>query len=34
VSQSAAWDLAPGDFIEVDVTASLEHDLIGEPVCD
>jgi ribosomal protein S12 methylthiotransferase len=29
-----AWELMPGDFIEVDITASLEHDLIGEPVCD
>jgi ribosomal protein S12 methylthiotransferase len=29
-----AWELSPGDFIEVDVTGSLEHDLIGEPVCD
>ncbi|WP_058555861.1 30S ribosomal protein S12 methylthiotransferase RimO [Thiohalocapsa sp. ML1] len=29
-----AWDLSPGDFIEVDITDSLEHDLIGEPVCD
>jgi ribosomal protein S12 methylthiotransferase len=29
-----AWDLSPGDFIEVDVTGSLEHDLVGEPVCD
>ena len=29
-----AWELSPGDFIEVDVTASLEHDLIGEPVCE
>ncbi len=29
-----AWELAPGDFIEVDITGSLEHDLIGEPVCE
>ncbi len=29
-----AWDLSPGDFIEVDVTGSLEHDLIAEAVCD
>jgi ribosomal protein S12 methylthiotransferase len=29
-----AWELSPGDFIEVDVTASLEHDLIAEPVCE
>ncbi len=29
-----AWELSPGDFIEVDITASLEHDLIGEPVCE
>jgi ribosomal protein S12 methylthiotransferase len=29
-----AWELSPGDFIEVDVTGSLEHDLIAEPVCD
>ncbi|MCF6355601.1 MAG: 30S ribosomal protein S12 methylthiotransferase RimO [Candidatus Polarisedimenticolaceae bacterium] len=27
------WDLQPGDFIEVDITASSEHDLWGEPVC-
>ena len=27
-----AWDLAPGDFIEVDVTASADHDLFAEPV--
>ena len=27
-----AWDLAPGDFIEVDITASAEHDLYAEPV--
>jgi len=27
-----AWDLAPGDFIEVQVTGSAEHDLIAEPV--
>jgi ribosomal protein S12 methylthiotransferase len=27
-----AWDLAPGDFIEVEVTASAEHDLFAEPV--
>jgi len=29
-----AWELSPGDFIEVDITDSLEHDLVGEPVCD
>jgi ribosomal protein S12 methylthiotransferase len=28
------WELSPGDFIEVDITDSLAHDLIGEPVCD
>jgi ribosomal protein S12 methylthiotransferase len=27
-----AWELQPGDFIEVDLVASTEHDLIGEPV--
>ena len=27
-----AWELEPGDFIEVDLIASGEHDLIGEPV--
>jgi len=27
-----AWELDPGDFIEVEITASTEHDLIGEPV--
>jgi ribosomal protein S12 methylthiotransferase len=27
-----AWELEPGDFIEVDLVASTEHDLIGEPV--
>jgi ribosomal protein S12 methylthiotransferase len=27
-----AWDLAPGDFIEVEVTASADHDLFAEPV--
>lgn len=27
-----AWDLAPGDFIEVEVTASAEHDLVATPV--
>jgi ribosomal protein S12 methylthiotransferase len=27
-----AWELDPGDFIEVDIIASTEHDLIGEPV--
>ncbi len=31
---NGAWELSPGDFIEVDITASLEHDLIGDPVCD
>ncbi len=28
-----AWDMQPGDFIEVDITDSSEHDLWGEPVC-
>jgi ribosomal protein S12 methylthiotransferase len=28
------WELAPGDFIEVDVTAADEHDLWGEPVTE
>jgi ribosomal protein S12 methylthiotransferase len=28
------WDLAPGDFIEVDVTAADAHDLWGEPVTE
>jgi ribosomal protein S12 methylthiotransferase len=27
-----AWELAPGDFIEVRVTGSDEHDLVAEPV--
>lgn len=27
-----AWDLEPGNFIEVEITASDEHDLFGEPV--
>jgi len=27
------WDMQPGDFIEVDITDSSEHDLWGEPVC-
>ncbi len=27
-----AWDLAPGDFVEVQVTATGEHDLWAEPV--
>ncbi|MFP4062393.1 MAG: 30S ribosomal protein S12 methylthiotransferase RimO [Halochromatium sp.] len=27
-----AWELEPGDFIEVDLIASTEHDLIGAPV--
>ncbi|NBC15253.1 MAG: TRAM domain-containing protein, partial [Gammaproteobacteria bacterium] len=31
---NGAWELSPGDFIEVDITDSLEHDLVGEPVCD
>jgi ribosomal protein S12 methylthiotransferase len=26
------WDLAPGDFVEVRVTGSDEHDLRAEPV--
>jgi ribosomal protein S12 methylthiotransferase len=29
-----AWELSPGDFIEVDVTGSLEHDLLGQPPSD
>jgi len=29
-----AWDLAPGDFIEVDITASAEHDIYAKPVVD
>ena len=29
-----AWDLDPGDFIEVEVTAAQEHDLWAEPVED
>jgi len=28
------WDLAPGDFIEVKVTGSAQHDLYAEPVVD
>lgn len=28
------WDLAPGDFIEVEITGSDEHDLWAEPVVD
>ncbi|MBK1629744.1 30S ribosomal protein S12 methylthiotransferase RimO [Thiohalocapsa halophila] len=31
---NGAWELSPGDFIEVDITDSLEHDLVGDPVCD
>jgi ribosomal protein S12 methylthiotransferase len=27
-----AWALAPGDFIEVRITGSDEHDLVAEPV--
>jgi ribosomal protein S12 methylthiotransferase len=27
-----AWEIAPGDFIEVDITASAEHDLFAQPV--
>jgi ribosomal protein S12 methylthiotransferase len=27
-----AWEIEPGDFIEVDVIGSSEHDLIAEPV--
>jgi ribosomal protein S12 methylthiotransferase len=27
-----AWELAPGDFIEVRITGSDEHDLMAEPV--
>ncbi len=29
-----AWDLEPGDFIEVEVTAAEEHDLLARPVED
>ncbi|MBB1073943.1 30S ribosomal protein S12 methylthiotransferase RimO [Rhodoferax sp. 4810] len=29
-----AWELEPGDFIEVIVTDSSEYDLTAEPVCD
>jgi len=28
------WELEPGDFIEVNVTGSAEHDLYAEPVID
>jgi ribosomal protein S12 methylthiotransferase len=28
------WELAPGDFIEVTVTGSAEHDLYAEPVVE
>jgi len=27
-----AWELEPGDFIEVEITGSAEHDLFAEPV--
>jgi len=27
-----AWDLEPGDFIEVEITRSGPHDLLGMPV--
>ncbi len=27
-----AWDLEPGDFIEVEITGSGPHDLLGKPV--
>lgn len=27
-----AWELSPGDFVEVEITGSAEHDLIGRPV--
>ncbi len=27
-----AWELSPGDFIEVEITASDEHDLFAQPV--
>ncbi|KAA6185064.1 30S ribosomal protein S12 methylthiotransferase RimO [Thiohalocapsa marina] len=27
-----AWELSPGDFIEVDITGSSDHDLTAEPV--
>ncbi|MGE5154759.1 MAG: TRAM domain-containing protein, partial [Bdellovibrio bacteriovorus] len=29
-----AWDLEPGDFVEVDVTDSDDHDLWASPVED
>lgn len=28
----AEWELAPGDFVEVEITGSDEHDLFAEPV--
>jgi ribosomal protein S12 methylthiotransferase len=28
----AGWDLQPGDFVEVEITGSDEHDLFAEPV--
>ena len=28
------WELAPGDFVEVEITGSDEHDLFAEPVVD
>jgi ribosomal protein S12 methylthiotransferase len=32
VFMPGAWDLQPGDFIEVKVTAATAHDLQAEPV--
>jgi ribosomal protein S12 methylthiotransferase len=29
-----AWDLQPGDFIEVTITAADAHDLVGEPITE
>lgn len=28
------WELAPGDFVEVEITGSDEHDLFAEPVAE
>jgi ribosomal protein S12 methylthiotransferase len=32
VIMEAGWDLQPGDFVEVEITGSDEHDLFAEPV--
>ncbi|MCU7958922.1 MAG: 30S ribosomal protein S12 methylthiotransferase RimO [gamma proteobacterium symbiont of Bathyaustriella thionipta] len=29
---SAEWDLQPGDFVEVEISGSTEHDLMAEPL--